>query len=113
MTTDLGNDPHHSYAPAHEPARRSGSVLLVLLVAGAVIMAAVAFMALGRGQAQPYILGLLAVLAMIGLFTLFAFSAGIVRFADRMAEDPIARPVVDHAFDGLAVTDPRGHIVYA
>ena len=34
-----------------------------------------------------------AVLAMVGLFTLFAFAAGIVRFADRSAEDPIARPI--------------------
>lgn len=113
MTTDTGNELHSSFATVHEPARRSGSILLVLLVAGAIIAAAVAFMTLGRSQAQPYILALLALLAMVGLFTLFAFAAGIVRFADRLAEDPIARPIADHAVDGLAVTDPRGHIVYA
>lgn len=96
-----------------EPARRSGSILLVLLIAGAIIAAAVGFMALGRSQAQPYILGLLALLAMIGLFTLFAFAAGIVRFADRASDDPIMRSVTDHAFDGIAVTDVRGHVVYA
>jgi two-component system cell cycle sensor histidine kinase/response regulator CckA len=113
MTTDPGSDPRSAFAAVHEPARRGGSILLVLLVAGAVIAAAVGFMTLGRSQAQPYILGLLAVLAMVGLFTLFAFAAGIVRFADRSAEDPIARPVADHAFDGIAVTDPRGHVIYA
>jgi two-component system cell cycle sensor histidine kinase/response regulator CckA len=113
MTTDPGSDPHSAFAAVHEPARRGGSILLVLLVAGAVVAAAVGFMTLGRSQAQPYILGLLAVLAMVGLFTLFAFAAGIVRFADRTAEDPIARPVADHAFDGIAVTDPRGHVIYA
>jgi two-component system, cell cycle sensor histidine kinase and response regulator CckA len=113
MTTVPGNDPRPSFAPVLEPARRSGSIFLVLLVAGAVVAAAVAFMTLGRSQAQPYILGLLALLAMVGLFTLFAFAAGIVRFADRHAEDPITRPIADHAFDGLAVTDPRGHVVYA
>ncbi len=83
MTTVPGNDPRSSFAPVLEPARRSGSIFLVLLVAGAVVAAAVAFMTLGRSQAQPYILGLLALLAMVGLFTLFAFAAGIVRFADR------------------------------
>ena len=88
--------------PAHEPARRSGSIVLVLLVAGAIVAAAVAFMTLGRAQAQPYILGLLALLAMVGLFNLFAFAAGIIRFADRIADDPIMRPIADHAFDGLA-----------
>src|SRR5436305_2382664 len=98
--------------PAHEPAR-SGSIVLVLLVAGAIVAAAVAFMTLGRAQAQPYILGLLALLAMVGLFNLFAFAAGIIRFADRIADDPIMRPIADHAFDGLAVTDSRGHVVYS
>ena len=110
MTTE----PDHDLPPsAHEPARRSGSIVLVLLVAGAIVAAAIAFMTLGRAQAQPYILGLLALLAMVGLFNLFAFAAGIIRFADRIADDPIMRPIADHAFDGLAVTDSRGHVVYS
>ena len=109
MTTEPDNLP----MTVHEPARRSGSIVLVLLVAGAIIAAAVAFMALGRTQAQPYILGLLALLAMAGLFTLFAFAAGIIRFADRHVDNPIMRPIADHAFDGLAVTDGSGHVVYA
>ena len=111
MTADTDND--LPPPPTHEPARRSGSIVLVLLVAGAIVAAAVAFMTLGRAQAQPYILGLLALLAMVGLFNLFAFAAGIIRFADRIADDPIMRPIADHAFDGLAVTDSRGHVVYS
>jgi len=99
-------------APATEPVKRSGSIVLVLLIAVAVVGAAVGFMLMGRSQAQPFILGLLALLAMVGLFTLFAFAAGIVRFADRVAENPLMRPMADHAFDGLAVTDARGQIVY-
>jgi two-component system cell cycle sensor histidine kinase/response regulator CckA len=110
MTADTDSD---LPPPAHEPARRSGSIVLVLLVAGAIVAAAVAFMTLGRAQAQPYILGLLALLAMVGLFNLFAFAAGIIRFADRIADNPIMRPIADHAFDGLAVTDSRGHVVYS
>lgn len=101
------------FAAVHEPARRSGSIVLVLVVAGVLVAAAVAFMTMGRAEAQPYIMGLLALLAMVGLFTLFAFAAGIVRFADRAAENPLTRPIADHAFDGLAVTDPHGHVVYA
>src|SRR3954467_2829861 len=110
MTTESDSDRQHPPPPAHEPARRSGSIVLVLLVAGAIVAAAVAFMTLGRAQAQPYILGLLAVLAMVGLFTLFAFAAGIVRFADRVAGDPIMRLIADHAFDGNSVTDSPGHV---
>jgi len=33
---------------------------------------------------------------------------GIVRFADRVADDSIVRLIAYHAFDGLAVTDSRG-----
>ena len=95
-----------------EPARRGGSIALVLIIAVAVVAAAVAFMVLGRSHAQPFILGLISLLAMVGLFTLFAFAAGIVRFADRGAENPLMKPMADNAFDGLAVTDARGHIVY-
>ena len=97
---------------AHEPARRGGSIVLVLLVAGGVVAAALALMTIGRAQAQPYILGLLALLAMVGLFSLFAFAAGIIRFADRRADDPVTGRIADHAHDGLAVTNPRGHVVY-
>ncbi|SDR86780.1 cell cycle histidine kinase CckA [Bradyrhizobium canariense] len=113
MTVHIDHDPTHPPIPAHEPARRSGSIVLVLLVAGGIVAAAVVLMTIGRAQAQPYILGLLALLAMVGLFNLFAFAAGIIRFVDRTAEDPVMSRIADHAFDGLAVTDPRGHVVYS
>jgi two-component system cell cycle sensor histidine kinase/response regulator CckA len=93
--------------------RRGGSIPLVLVVAIGIVAVAVLFMVIGRTQAQPYILGLLALLAMVGLFTLFGFAAGIVRLADRLGDDPVMRRIADHAFDGIAVTDARGHIIYA
>jgi two-component system cell cycle sensor histidine kinase/response regulator CckA len=113
MTADTDNDPSREPIAAHEPARRSGSIVLVLLVAGGIVAAAIALMTIGRAQAQPYILGLLALLAMVGLFNLFAYAAGIIRFADRAADDPVLGRIADQAYDGLAVTDSRGHVVYS
>jgi two-component system cell cycle sensor histidine kinase/response regulator CckA len=113
MTADTGNDPSGAPTTVHEPARRSGSIVLVLLVAGGIVAVAIALMTIGRAQAQPYILALLALLAMVGLFNLFAFAAGIIRFADRAADDPVTGRIADQAYDGLAVTDPRGHVVYS
>src|SRR3954463_12020173 len=109
---------NHSHSPTEplagpEPARRSGSIVLVLLVAAGIVAIAVALMTIGRAQAQPYILGVLALLAMVGLFNLFAFAAGIIRFTDRSADDPVMGRIADHAYDGLAVTDSRGHVVYS
>lgn len=111
MSAELDNSQDQVSLP--ERPRRSGSIVLVLLVAGVLVAVALALMTLGRAQAQPYILALLSVLATVGLFNLFALAAGIVRFADRASDDPIMGLITDHAFDGLAVTDPRGHIVYA
>jgi two-component system, cell cycle sensor histidine kinase and response regulator CckA len=111
MTAEADNDPSREPITAHEPVR-GGSIVLVLVVAAGVVAAAIALMTIGRAQAQPYILGLLALLAMVGLFSLFAFAAGIIRFADRAAGDRVIGRIGDHAYDGLAVTDARGHVVY-
>src|SRR3954447_26032101 len=113
MTAETDHDLTREPVAAHEPSPRSGSIALVLLVAAGLVAVAVALMTLGRVHAQPYILGVLAVLAMVGLFNLFAFAAGIIRFADRTADDPVMSRIADHAYDGLAVTDPRGHVVYS
>jgi two-component system cell cycle sensor histidine kinase/response regulator CckA len=111
MTADTDNDPSRESFAAVEPARRGGSIVLVLLVAFGIVAVAIVLMTLGRAQAQPYILGVLALLAMVGLFNLFAFAAGIIRFADRATDDPVMGRIADHAYDGLAVTDSRGHVV--
>src|SRR6202789_857987 len=113
MIAEPDHYPPSEPAAAHEPARRGGSILLVLLVAGAIVAIAVALTTIGRAQAQPYILGLLALGAMVGVFSLFALAAGIICFADRAADDPVLGRIADHAYDGLAVTDSRGHVVYS
>ncbi len=113
MTAETHSHPPTEPLAAHGSARRGGSIVMVLLVAAGIVAVAVALMTIGRAQAQPYILGLLALLAMVGLFNLFAFAAGIVRFTDRTADDPVIGRIADHSHDGLAVTDPKGHIVYS
>ena len=60
-------------------ASRTGSVFLVLLVAAVLVAAATGLVIVGRGNAEPYILSFLAVLATVGVFSLFALAAGILR----------------------------------
>ena len=95
------------------PGERRGSIQLVLLVAIGLIAAAAALMFLGRSQAEPYVLALLAVLGMVGVFSLFAAAAGILRVATRSDGNPAFKHVLDDAFDGVAVTDDSGRVVYA
>src|SRR5271163_3608017 len=94
-------------------AKRTGSVILVLLVAAMLVAAATAFVVLGRGNAEPYILGFLAVLATVGVFSLFALAAGILRLPTAEPVNPLIRSLVDDAFDGVLVTDGDGRVIYA
>jgi two-component system cell cycle sensor histidine kinase/response regulator CckA len=92
---------------------RGGSVVLVLLVAGMLVAAATAIVVLGRSNAEPYILAFLAVLATVGVFSLFALACGILRLSATAAVSPLIKSVVDRAFDGVVVTDADGRVVYA
>src|SRR5262245_49941769 len=103
---------------ARAPIERSrgnggGSVGLVLLIALLLVGAATGFMYLGRARAEPFILPLLAVLAMIGVFLLFALAAGILRTSGRDRASPLLKAVVDRANEGILVTDARGRVLYA
>ena len=92
---------------------RGGSIGMVLLVAVALVSAAVGLLLIGRGNAGPYILALLALLAMAGVFCLFALATGVLRVAGKDGAHPMLQAVIDEAADGLLVTDPRGRVIYA
>src|SRR5271154_5227259 len=94
-------------------ASRTGSVILVLLVAAVLVAAATGFVVLGRGNAEPYILGFLALLATVGVFSLFAFAAGILRLWAAEAPNPLIKSVIDEAVDGILVTDSEARVIYA
>jgi two-component system cell cycle sensor histidine kinase/response regulator CckA len=98
--------------PAIDRTSRRGSIVLVLLVALILIAAAAGLVIIGRERAGPYILVLLSVLGMIGVFSLFAVASGILRIAGDEA-NPVLKPVVDGAGDGIVVTDANGRVLYA
>jgi len=85
----------------------------VLAVAAMLVAAATAIVILGRNNAEPYILGLLAVLATVGVFALFAFASGIMGLSSREPASPLIKSVIDEAVDGVLVTDNAGRVIYA
>ena len=85
----------------------------MLLVAAMLVAAATAFMVLGHRDAEPYILGFLAVLATVGVFSLFALASGILRLPAAEPASTLIRSLVDDAFDGVLVTDSDGRVIYA
>jgi two-component system cell cycle sensor histidine kinase/response regulator CckA len=90
-----------------------GSIGLVLLVAVVLIVAGAGLMLVGPKGAEAYVLALLAILAMVGVFSLFAAAAGILQIAGKDRGNPVAQAVADGAADGLLVTDPAGRVIYA
>jgi two-component system cell cycle sensor histidine kinase/response regulator CckA len=93
--------------------QNGGSIGLVLLIAFVLVGAGIGLMMIGRTRAEPYILALLSLLAMIGVFLLFALAAGILRAAGRDSASPLIKNLVDGATDAILVTDPAGRVVYA
>jgi two-component system cell cycle sensor histidine kinase/response regulator CckA len=92
---------------------RGGSAIFVLLVAAFLIVGATCIVVFGRGNAEPYILVFLAVLATIGVFGLFALASGILQLSSARPAQPLTKSVVDDAFDGVVVTDHEGRVIYA
>ncbi|MBN8994686.1 MAG: PAS domain-containing protein [Rhizobiales bacterium] len=100
-------------APAVDNSGRlTGAGRLVVLAFG-LVGVAIGFAILQRDRAEPFVLGLLGVLAVIGVFTLLAGAIGLLRFAGRSRSDHLARAVVDATDAGVVVTDRDGRIVYA
>ena len=95
-------------------AERSGSIVLVLAVAIALLAALAAIITLGGSNAEQYMIAFLAVLASVGVFSLFAFACGMLRLrAAAYPGNPLIKAVVDDASEAVVVTDNEGRVLYA
>ncbi|MBG6143150.1 MAG: response regulator [Roseibium album] len=93
---------------------RSGNIGLLIGLALLLVGAAAAFAVMDREVAQPFILALLGILAVVGVFCLFAGAIGFLRLSARPGEaNPLAAAFVDTMEDGALITDMDGRLVYA
>ncbi len=97
---------------AVDARHRDGSIGMILLIVLLLVGVAVGLLLVGRGHAENYILAVLVALAVIGVVALFAGAAGILRISGKRAADPMLAAVVEGAYDGIAITDPAGRVVY-
>jgi two-component system, cell cycle sensor histidine kinase and response regulator CckA len=67
----------------------------------------------GRNAAGPYVTIFLALLAVIGVFAVFALAAGVLRVSVRDSGAPMLKSVIDNAYDGIVVTDDAGRVLFA
>ncbi|MFH6785046.1 MULTISPECIES: cell cycle histidine kinase CckA [Methylobacterium] len=98
---------------ALDRSERPGRVSLLLLLAGLLVGAAVGLSFVANEQAQPIILGLLALLAMAGVFCLFAFAIGAIQLTGQGTRNDVTKAVVDAAPDGMIAMEEGGRPIYA
>ena len=99
--------------PIVDQSTRPGAVTRLLIFIAVLIMAATVFAVFRDRLGDPFLLGLLGVLAMIGAGFLFTAAIGFIQIAPRSTADELSRAFVDTMSQGLIVTDIKGRIVYA
>jgi two-component system cell cycle sensor histidine kinase/response regulator CckA len=99
--------------PATDRTERDGSVALVVLLALALAIAAVGLAIVSREMAEPFVLAILAGLAVIGVFCLFAGAVGILHFGPRQARNDVTKAFVDNLPHGALIADSIGRVLYA
>ncbi|MCJ2011346.1 response regulator [Methylobacterium sp. J-076] len=83
------------------------------MLAGLLVGAAIGLSFVANEQAQALIVWLLALLAMAGVFFLFALAIGAIQLSGSSARDDITRGIVDGAPDGTLVVEDGGRLIYA
>jgi len=99
--------------PATDRTERDGSVGLVVLLTLALAFAAVALALVSRETAEPFVLAVLAGLAVIGVFCLFAGAVDILHFGPRHARNDVTKAFVDNLPQGALIADGAGRVLYA
>ncbi len=96
-----------------ERAHRSGSIALVLALAGVLVGAALALSLIASEKAQPLIMGLLALLSVVGVFALFAGAVGIIEFSGKTQPNDLTKLISDTSSEGMVVVEVDGRVAYA
>ncbi len=90
-----------------------GGLWRVAVLALFFIGAAVVFSVYGSQLRSEWVLLFLGLLAVVGVFCLFALAAGLFRVSRGVEERTLSRTLLDSSPDGIVITDTKGVISYA
>ncbi len=99
--------------PIVDQNTRPGAVTRLVIFIVVLTGAAIVFGLFRERLGDPFLLGMLGVLAMIGVGFLFATAIGFVQITPRSTGDELSKAFVDSMSQGLLVTDTKGRVVYA
>jgi two-component system cell cycle sensor histidine kinase/response regulator CckA len=108
------SQPAGSYdAPLVDRGNRGGTVLRLLLLALVLVGVSIAFVVFKNSMDNELVLGVLGVLAMVGIFFIVSSIIGLVEVMPQSRSDAFAASYLGSHPDGILITDERGRIVYA
>ena len=99
--------------PAVDRSDRITGVGRLIILACGLVGVSIGLTLIDPGKAAPFLVGLLGILAVIGVATLLAGAVGLVHIAGRGQDDSISRSFVDAMNEGILILDRDGRIVYA
>ena len=100
-------------APIVDQDMRPGVITRLIVFFLVLTGASLVFAMFRERLGDPFLLGMLGVLAMIGVGYLFATAVGFVQFAPRATNDELSKAFADSMSQGLIVTDLKGRVIYA
>jgi two-component system cell cycle sensor histidine kinase/response regulator CckA len=99
--------------PIVDQNTRPGAIARLVIFVVVLTVTAIVFGLFRERLGDPFLLGLLGMLAMIGVGYLFATAIGFIQIAPRSTTDEFSKAYVDSKGEGLLVSDARGRVVYA
>ncbi len=99
--------------PVVDRGVRPGTVMRIVLLAIVLTVSAIAFVIFKNELDNEIVLGILGVLAMVGIFFLVSSVIGFIEVMPQSRPDELARAFLDAHEDGTIVTDRKGRIIYA
>ncbi|MGF9567337.1 PAS domain-containing sensor histidine kinase [Neorhizobium sp. JUb45] len=100
-------------APLVEHGARGGTVIRLLVLAAVLIAVAISFVVFKEALDSELVLGVLGILAMVGIFFLVSSVIGLVEVMPQSRSDDLARGFLGGHPDGILITDSKGRIIYA
>jgi two-component system cell cycle sensor histidine kinase/response regulator CckA len=84
----------------------------LIVIACALVGVSIGFSIISPDRGQPFVLGLLAILAVLGVVALLAGAAGLARIGGGVKDEKIGKALADAMEEGIVVTDRDGRIIY-
>lgn len=100
-------------APLVEHGARGGTVIRLLVLAVVLIAVAISFVVFKESLDSEIVLGVLGILAMVGIFFVVSSVIGLVEVMPQSRSDDLARGFLGGHPDGILITDNKGRIIYA